>query len=231
MLIVFVAGARQAQAQWFIAGQLGASATQSATVSVNVPAASFDVKFQNVEFEGRSFESPQYYAVRLGRWLDARGTVGIDFELIHLKVIAKTGAAYTTTGTVAGAPLPPTQPMSATVERYSMTHGLNFLVASVVSRRTFGAERAALLLRGGGGVTVPHTETTVLGTAVDQYEAAGFGAEGSAGAVFKLSDRWQVLAEYKFTYARPEITAASGTGRMTAITHQVAGGLAFGLWR
>ena len=221
---------RTAHAQWYVGGYLGAAATQSAPVFIDVPASGVALEFRDVEFEGRAFESPQYYGWRIGSLLGAR-RFGLEVEFIHLKDYAKTDAAYDTTGSSGTAPLTSGQPMRTIVERYAMSHGLNFLVTNVVFRQEASDRRVAIIVRGGAGSTIPHTETTVLGAAVDKYEGAGLGVHAAAGLDVQLRGRLSLIGEYKWTYARPEITVAGGTGRTTAATHHIAFGLAFGLAR
>jgi hypothetical protein len=112
-----------------------------------------------------------------------------------------------------------------------MTHGLNFLVANLVVRQPIGSGRAALVIRAGAGGTIPHTETTVLGGAVDKYEFGGPGVHVAAGLDVRLRGRLSFVAEYKFTRARPEVTIAGGSGRTVAATHHIAAGVAFGMSR
>src|SRR5262245_11964542 len=122
--------ARPAEAQWYFAGYLGANTTHAATVHVDLPAANFALAYHDVEFEARPFDSPQYYGWRVGALGSGRRRFGVEAEFIHLKVISKTGPVYATSGTVGSVPVAPGQPMSAIVERYSMTHGLNFLLVN-----------------------------------------------------------------------------------------------------
>lgn len=223
--------ASPADAQWYFAAYLGANATRPADVTITVPSANLALTFQEVEFDAHPFESPQYYGWRLGKLVGAGRRLGVELEFIHLKVIGLTNQSYATTGTSGSATLAAGDPMSRIVERYSMTHGLNFAVANLVFRQPLASGRAALILRGGAGFTVPHTETTVLGVSVDKYESGGPGVHGAIGLDIRLSGRLSFLAEYKFTRARPEISVAGGRGRTTSATHHAAAGLAFGLSR
>ena len=222
---------RAAHAQWYFVGYLGANATEKASVAIELPAANASVVFRDVEFAAEPFESPQYYGWRLGRLLGSSRRFGVEVEFIHLKVIGLTGRAYALTGTPGSLPVVSGQPMSAIVQRYSMTHGLNFLVVNAVLRHELAERRAAFVARAGAGPTVPHTETTVLGGAVDKYEFGGLGVHAAAGIDVTLAGRLSFTAEYKLTAARPEISIAGGTGRTTAVTHHVAAGLAFGFAR
>jgi hypothetical protein len=230
LFAVCVSVPRIADAQWFFAGYLGGNATRPSDVTVQAPPLSLGLTFHDVEFVARPLESPQYYGWRLGRMFGGR-RLGLEVELIHLKVYARTGESYATTSTGGSIVLAPGQPMTTVVERYAMSHGLNFLVANFIVRHSLGSGRAALIARAGMGPALPHTETTVLGNAVDRYEYAGVGTHVAAGIDVQMLGRLSFMTEYKFTYARPEITISAGTGRMTAATHHVAVGLAFGLSR
>jgi opacity protein-like surface antigen len=231
MLIACLGVARSAEAQWYFAGYLGANTTQSADVAIEIPASSLALEFHDVKFDAHPFESPQYYGWRLGHMFGATRRFGVELEFTHLKVIAQTGESYETSGASGLVPFTAGTPMGSIVERYSMTHGLNFVVGNVVVREPIGSGRAAFVGRAGAGGTIPHTETTVLGGAVDQYEFAGAGFHLAAGIDVRLNGRLSFVAEYKYTHARPEITVAGGSGRTTAATHHVAAGLAFGMSR
>ena len=229
-MLVCLCVARNADAQWFFAGYLGANATKSSSVSVTAPASNLALRFDNVEFEARPFESPQYYGWRLGKLLEGR-RVGLEFEFIHLKMYGDTGAVYPVTAGAGSVTPAPGQRMDTIVQRYAMTHGLNFLLANLVMRKEVGDGRAAIIGRAGAGVTIPHTETTVLGGAVDQYEYAGPGVHAAVGLDLRMAGRLSFVTEYKFTWAKPEITIAGGRGQTTAFAHHVAFGVAFGLSR
>jgi hypothetical protein len=121
--------------------------------------------------------------------------------------------------------------MSVLVERYSMTHGLNFLVGNVGVRQPLGGGRAAVHGRGGMGVTLPHAESTVSGLPREQYEYAGLGIHAAAGVDVRIAGPVSGSLEYKLTWARPEIDIALGTGRTTSLTHHLAFGFVVGLPR
>jgi hypothetical protein len=216
-----------ASAQWFGGAYLGANHTQRAAITIEQPAIGRSFTFHDVAFDGRPFESPQYYGWRVGRFFGARQRVGVEFEFIHLKVIAQTAGAYRVTGLSTAGPDDPVV-MSEVVERYSMTHGLNFAIVNLVSRTPLGQGPFTLMVRSGAGPTLPHAETTIDGEAREQYEAGGLGAHISAGVDVRAWRSISAALEYKFTLARPEIEVAHGTGHTTAATHQVVIGLAFG---
>jgi lipid A oxidase len=219
---------RTAHAQWYTGLYLGANHTQAASVTIDQPPAGRTLTFHDVRFDGRPFESPQYYGWRLGRWFGADRRLGLEFEFIHLKVIGRTDGSYSTAGLSDGEGTP--VPMRSVVQRYAMTHGLNFAVMNLVMRTPIQGP-FALTWRAGFGPTVPHAETTVDHEPVDQYEYGGLGAHLSAGVQIRTWRALSTLGEYKFTLARPRIDVASGTGVTTAATHQVAFGLAIDMSR
>jgi opacity protein-like surface antigen len=238
LLSVTVAGvlslvsALPARAQWYAAAYLGGNHTRSADVTISDPAESLSLTFHDVHFAAKPLASPQYYGVRVG-WLAGRARrLGIEVEFVHAKVISDTSRVYAVTADP-GTPVP-AGAMNTTVQRYQMTHGLNFLLINFVARTPLGhggSGPVAFVARAGAGPTFPHAESTVLGQPREQYEYAGLGLDVSAGLDIRLHHRWSAVTEYKLTFARPEITLAHGTGRTTAVTHQVSVGLAFGLSR
>jgi hypothetical protein len=228
---LFLTVAAPAGAQWFGAAYLGGNYTHPADVRVSQPARDTSLTFRTVEFAARPLESPQYYGLRIGRLLGASRHFGLELEFIHLKVISKTDRTYTVTGTLAGVSIDEIGRMDTLVQRYSMTHGLNYLLINAVARRQLGNGRVTLAGRLGAGPTYPHAESTIEHRTREQYEYAGLGAHLSAGADIRLKGRLSAMAEYKLTGAQPRISVADGSGRVRTITHQLAVGLAYGLSR
>jgi opacity protein-like surface antigen len=231
--LLFLA-ARPARAQIYGSISAGANHTTPADVTINVPGAGLGVTYHDVQFSARSLDSPQYYVWRVGRLFGGHARWGLEFEFTHLKVIADTSKRYAATGSIDGAAIPigASLPMNAEVQEYQMTHGLNFLLVNAVSRIPLGEHsRFALVTRAGIGSTLPHAETNVLGAFRQQYEFAGLGIQGSAGVAIRLTRLISLEADYKLSNAQPKITVAGGTGQTTAVSHQVAIGLAFGFAR
>ena len=220
-----------AQAQWFGAAYLGGNYTHPADVTITQPTRGTSLAVRQVEFAARALESPQYYGWRIGHLFGESRRYGLEVEFIHLKVIGKTERSYRMTGTFDGAAIDDTRQMDTLVQRYSMTHGLNYLLINGVARRSLAGDRVALVGRLGAGPTYPHAETTIDHRPREQYEFAGVGAHGSAGIDLRLKGALSVMAEYKLTTSRPRISIADGSGQVRAITHQAAVGLAYGLTR
>jgi hypothetical protein len=237
LLFVALVLPRHASAQWYVAGYLGTNHTQNADVHVVQPAPDVDLAFGDATFRSEAFSTPPYYGYRIGRFLDGdRRRLALEFEFIHLKVIANTGEVLSVNGHIGSTAVSATETMDTVLQRYSMTHGLNFLLGNVSSRFPVGNSApdrapAAIIVRAGLGPTLPHGETQVFGQIQQQYEWAGVGLHGAAGLNVRIHGRLSANVEYKLTYAKPRITLPGGTGQMTAVTHQLAIGAAFGLTR
>ena len=220
-----------ASAQWYVGFYLGTHNTTSADITIDLPERNTSLTYEDVNFEAKPFKSPQYYGYRIGKLFGERRRFGLEAELIHLKTIAKAADAYQVRGVENGVAVDEVSRMSDRVQRYEMTHGLNFIVINLVARRPIGSGRAALVGRVGAGPTLPHAETTIDMVTREQYEFGGLGVHLAGGVEFALGSRLHALAEYKFARARPEIDVDGGTGRMTARCHQFAFGLAIRLSR
>jgi lipid A oxidase len=227
---VLLIAATPAQAQWYAGVQFGVNRTASSTVDIDAPAAGLSQQFHDVQFEGRSFSSPPYYGWRVGRVITTtRGiSFAAEFEFVHAKVYSETGRTYVVTPISGGGPTTNFALMSDTVQRYDMSHGLNFALANLVIQaplRKSGDGPVSLSLRIGFGPMIPHAETTVLGQSREQYEYGGMAFGGGVGATVRLVGRLSGMTEYKVTFGRPEITLAQGTGRASVLMHHVIAGV------
>jgi len=224
--------ASAADAQWYVAGYLGANHTMPATVSIDQPSLGTSLHFDDVTFVARPFTSPQYYGLRCGHLFGDERRWGLEFEWLHPKVYAEVERAVYVTGRSVGVTVDTTTRMDTFVQHYAMSHGMNFALVNVVARRAVGAaSRLAVIGRAGAGPMLPHAETTVAGRSREQYAGAGLGFQVAGGVDVRLVGWLSAIADYKFAHARPQISIVDGTGRMSANVHQVAFGLAFGLSR
>jgi len=227
LLFVFAVPAR---AQWYAGVQFGANHTRSSTVDINAPAAGVSQQFHDVEFAGRSFSSPPYYGWRAGRVMaHVRGvSFAAEFEFVHAKVYTNTSRTYVVTPLSGGSASTQFALMSDTVQRYDMSHGLNFALANLVIQAPLhpsGEGRVSLSVRIGVGPMIPHAESTVMGQSREQYEYGGMAFGAGVGTTVRLTGRVSALAEYKVSFGRPEITLAQGTGRASVLMHHVIGGV------
>jgi hypothetical protein len=207
----------------------------SNTVSIDQPSLGTSLQFSDVTFDARPFTSPQYYGVRVGYLFGERRRWGLEVEWLHPKVYADTTLPVHVTGRSGGVAVDTTTTMDTFVQRYAMSHGMNFALINFVARKplatTGAASRVALIGRAGAGPMLPHAESTVAGRSREQYESGGVGFQFAGGIDVRLVGWLSAIADYKFGHAHPEITIVDGTGSTSANVHQVAFGLAFGLAR
>ena len=221
------------QAQWHADAYLGVSHTRPATITIDRPSEGVSLEFKDVEFEGRSLKPPLYYGLRFGRWFGRGQRVGVEIEWIHAKAYGVTDRRYEVSGDSGPYAdlIQPPAPMKAVVSGYAMSHGLNFLFGNVAWRAPIQQGPVTAVLRGGAGPSLPHGESTFAGKAREEYVYGGFGVHAAAGVEIRVSRMIAAAVDYKFTFARPEIDIAGGTGRTTVLTHHLAIGLAFRLSR
>jgi lipid A oxidase len=223
----------QARADWILSGLLGQAHTQSSTIGLTLSGQGTQLDLADAEYRGESFKSPQYYSLR-GTWISkAHPWLGIEGEWIHAKVYAEVDGNVHARGTLRGATLEATVPLSSIVQRLSMSHGLNFILANVALRHGLGAEgpggmhRIVAVVRAGAGPTMPHAESQINGVYVEQYESGGLGVQAGGGLEFSLWHGLGALAEYKFTTASPVIEVSGGEAKIPSRTHHFAFGLKY----
>lgn len=222
-----------ASADWIASAYFGHVWTRSSTVTLALPDQQTAVEIAGVGYRAESLTSPQYYGYRVTWVPDQHRWIGIEAEVIHAKVFAEADRSVRIQGTRRGAEVDGSFPLNSVVQRLAMSHGLNFIFANVALRRELGPvdadgrPRFTLVARAGAGPTIPHAESTVEHVNRDQYESGGVGAQVAGGVEATVWRRLLVLAEYKFTWASPEIDVAGGQATIPARSHHVVGGLAY----
>jgi len=230
VLVVLFTHASSAQADWVFGAFLGVAATADASLRIEQPAVGTNVIARNVSFAGRAFESSLYYGYRMMWAGPRRHRVGVEAELIHLKVYADGGEPVPLSGTVAGAAIDRTAPLRQIVERFSISHGLNLLFANLVWRQPLGGRgtvderRVVLAIRAGAGPTIPHGESTIGGRTQEQYEWGRVAGQVAAGVECRIARHAAVIAEYKLTGTRQRVSVPDGTAAATFISHHLVAG-------
>jgi lipid A oxidase len=215
---------RPAGAEWVIAGYFGIAATSRTYLAVTQSASHTSVRFDPVDYEGRSFTLPPYYGYRGAYFFVSPGWFGLEGEVIHMKVFARTGEIVPASGTIDGAPIAAAVPLDGLVQRFSISHGQNMLLVNAVARHAFGecgdfrTARLVALARVGAGPTLPHVESTIGGVADERYERGSFGFQAAGGVELLLWKKLHVLAEYKLTRCRQSVRAAAGASVETLLT-------------
>jgi opacity protein-like surface antigen len=204
LLAVMMAVPSQAAAEWTFAAFAGAVATRRNTLTVDLPARASQLTLRPVRYVGRSFESPPYYAYRVGRFIGPH--FGIEAEFIHLKAYARL-------------------PVNPLVQRFSMSHGLNLVLGNLVWRSAL-SERVTVSARGGAGVAVPHGESTVAGISQEQYEISSAAFLAGGGVQVRVTKRVAGVVEYKLTATSPHVTVSGGSIAGRFLSHHVVVGVA-----
>jgi hypothetical protein len=233
LLIVLAGGT--ARADWAVSGFIGGAHTQDTSLRVVRPAESTNVVLTPVRYRSESLDSPIYYGYR-GAFFPRSRWLGIEGELIHLKVVADTARNVQRRGTVAGRPTADIARVSSIVQDFSITHGVNLLLVNAVLRRrahvdSAGNARWALTARFGAGASVPHPESTINGQHVEGYEWGAMSLQAAAGAEVHVIGPVSLAGEYKLTRSVQDVTVAEGTALTPLVTHHVAIGLAVRLGR
>lgn len=214
MCLLAISGfALPARAEWTAAAYLGASHTVPATLTVDLTSPQVHETHDDVHFESRSFQSPQYFGYRGGWFPSADARVGIEGELTHLKVYAAEGA------------------LGPMVQRFSMSHGLNLVLVNVVWRTPLG-RGVRLTARGGAGFAMPHVESQIFdGTGAvyqEQYEISSAAFQGALGAEKRFRQHISAFGELKLTTASPKVHVPGGTIEGRYFSQHFAAGL--GVW-
>jgi hypothetical protein len=232
-MIIMVLWPAQAHADWILSGFLGQAHTHSSTIDLTLSAQSTKLELADAEYRGESFQSPQYYGLR-ATWISkTHPWLGIEGEWIHAKVYAEVDRDVYARGTLRGAPIDAVVPLLSIVQRLSMSHGLNFILANVAVRHGLGPEdpdgshRIVAVIRAGAGPTMPHAESQIGDAYFEQYEGGGLGVQAGGGLEFSLWRGVGALAEYKFTTASPVIEVAGGEAKIPSRTHHLAFGLKY----
>jgi hypothetical protein len=220
-------------ADWSIGVFAGAAHTAATSLTLIRPGESTNVALAPVHYRSESFAPPIYYGYRIG-FFPRSSWIGIEGELIHLKVVADTSRTARMDGVMRGETVSGTVPISSLVEHFSITHGVNLLLVNAVMRRPLGAESAerarwTVSARLGAGGSIPHPESDIGGRSFEGYEWGALSLQAAAGAEMRVAARLSIVGEYKLTRTVQEVTISGGTARTPLTTHHVAGGLALRL--
>jgi opacity protein-like surface antigen len=212
------------RADWLAAAYLGAARTHPGSLNIEQPSLSTRLRLHPVHYEGRSFHSPVYYGARLGYRF--RHGLGAEAEFIHLKVYALAHRTVAVSGQWRGEAVDARLPMDRFVQRFSISHGLNLLLANLAfSRPLPGPAGLRLALRVGAGPAIPHAESTIGGVSQEGYELGRLALHAAGGAELRLWKRLFWITEYKYTRTRQRVAVPAGRAEALFRTHHLVFGL------
>lgn len=228
---LLLASCAPARADWTIAAFLGAAATRNSTLRIIQPASGTNLRFEPIDYRSESFTPPVYYGYRVG-WIPPQLLVfAIEAEFIHLKAFADTSAVVSARGLDQDVFVNRQQRLDDTVQRFSVSHGVNFVLVNLVWRieldRGPGEPRAALAIRGGFGVTVPHGESTIRGVSQEQYELGRYGSQAGVGLEIRLMKGLHAIGEYKLTRTNQQVSVSGGEAQTLLRTNHLVFGAGY----
>ncbi|MGC8792635.1 MAG: hypothetical protein ACP5U2_04510 [Bryobacteraceae bacterium] len=212
-----------ALAGWRAVVYLGGAASRQSDLFIRQPERATELELRGVNWKGESFTPPLYYGCRLGYFF---GPFGLEAEFVHQKIYARSGRLVEARGALRGAPVQERVPMETLVRQFSISHGLNLLVANLVWERKL-SPRTFLQLRLGAGPTIPHPESEIQGEGFQHYQLGRPALQAAAGFEYRLWRGLHALTEYKFTRTRQKVDVAAGYAETLVRSHHGVFGLGF----
>ena len=200
--------AGQTGREFAISYYMGSARTQASSLTVSQPALGTNIRFDRVRYRGRSFDGPLYYGIRAGMFTGPFPWLGVEAELVHLKVFTSPDQRVSASGTHLGQPINRELLLGEIVQRFSISHGVNLLLFSFVGRYRVKPDsqgrrsRFIVEARFGAGPAVPHTESTIDKQPQEQFELGRAAFQLGSGAELRLKGGLYALGEYKFTRTR-----------------------------
>lgn len=237
VVCLVISSVSPAGAEGFLDLYVGKSFTQPADVRVRQPSFQSDFTVEDVSFDDKSFDSPLYYGARAGYFFESLPWLGLAAEFFHFKMYGDTRDSRRVDGVVAGAPVRGEVPVRTHVQRFDISHGVNYMMVDALFRYTLLDDpqqsppgRIQLYAGLGVGPVLTHAENRVAHVKGNAgYEIAGVGAQAFAGVRALVWRVIGVFAEYKVTHSSLNVGVASGRGRVDETSHHLIGGLTFHL--
>ena len=185
----------------------GVQTAPDSEISIQGDSVIADAEFTQ-DWEGRSFEAPPYYGIRVTQWKSP--TFGIGLDLAHSKVY------------------PPEGSLPAGFDVLEFTDGLNTLTINAYRRwnRAFGD--VTPYVGGGIGVALPYVEVENSTSETYGYQLTGPAATWLAGASVPINDQWSVFGEYKGSFSSNKADLdTGGTLETEVFTNAVNLGVSF----
>ncbi len=228
-LVLFPVAARS---EFMLSLFSGVSAAEDGNLQLQQPGGTA-LTFHDVSYDTDDFGNPPYYGYRLLYFPGRESHWGFGLEFFHSKIYLDTTDTVAVTGTRGGVAVNANEPLSATFDHFSCSHGLNYLTADVMYRWFLGERDKDFLGRfqpyvgAGVGITIPHLEVRVIGgSGFEEYQVAAPATQAFAGISFDLSKHWLLFTEYKFTYANlGDLSFPEGTIELDSMAHHLVFGV------
>lgn len=220
-------------AEAFFDVYLGKSFTQDSDIHIKQSRLASDYTFEDVAFDDDSFKAPLYYGLRAGYFFESHPWLGLGVEFFHFKIDADTSEVRPLRGTRNGSPVAGAVPVKSVVERFEVSHGVNYFTLDALFRyplltspEQFPHGRLQPYTGVGLGPVIAYPEMRIDNVRAEPgYEIAGVGVQAFVGMRFLIFKYLGVFGEYKFTHSALSVSVPSGTGRVQENTHHLVGGL------
>src|SRR5437867_7444206 len=228
----FIIAAATASAETLISGYLGDSWTRSSDLRVSQSTTDSDATFQGVHWDSKSFAAPLHYDLRVTYFLEAYPAWGIALDFTRYKIYAPTGDPVPVRGRWNGVSVDESAPLDERVQRFSISHGVNYVGPLIVYRlnlfesTAFRNGRLQPYVGVGPIYYIDHPESTVNGLAVERYEGSGWGWQALAGLRYRLTEHWSAFGALKYDQGRARVSVA---GDGSADTRLRTGHAIFGI--
>lgn len=224
-----------ASAEFFVDAYTGRSFTNDADVKIKQSGQGNDFTVKELSFDDESFKHAEsaYYGMRFGYFFKKYPWFGTAIEFLHFKIIGETDETKRITGTRGGAPINTTTRVDTVVQRFDVSHGVNYLTLNALFRYSLFKEperfpHGRLQLYGGfgAGPVITHAENTIEGlNNNEKFEVGGPGVQAFVGARTLLFKHFGVFVEYKFTHSDLEVDVAGGDAKLDENSHHIVGGI------
>lgn len=226
-----IAAASPLDAEWVLSAFLGGLSTQNAPLHITQPGLGTDIQFHDVRYTSRSFDFPLYYGYRASYFFNRYA--GIETEFVHAKAFAEVHEPVDAAGTIQGQKIAGRVPPDRILDRFELSHGLNFLFANFVGRREFmkppGRGRGPITIVGriGVGPTIPHVEATGGAGSVNEYQLGSVAFHAAAGVELNIWRNINAILEYKYTRTNENVTIPAGHADTLLRSHHGILGIAY----
>ena len=223
-----------ASAEWKFAMFLGGARTVTSSLILDQTDRGTHLTLAPISYETKALKHPFYYGYRLAYYLGETSRWGIEGELIHLKIFARTDREIVADGTLNGRMRSGPVVAHEIVSKFAMSHGMNFALLNIIyrtppQRKDGHVRRVVLLGRLGGGPTIPHVESRILSASRQGFQLGKLGLQAAGGIELQVATRLAVAAEYKLTYTGQRVEVVNGDVSARLVTHHGVVGFVYRL--
>lgn len=220
---------------WKIQAYGGKSSARDSFINLSQPGKNTNLTFSGVDYGDQSFTNPIYYGFRVLYFPNSVRWLGLGIDFIHAKVYANPNSIVRVTGSENGVPVDRTQRLGDSIQRFSISHGVNYLAFTLMARcetmKTDAYPNGRLIpyIGIGFGPTLLHPESTIDEDNFQHYEWDKPTYQFLAGLEYFIVPEASVFIEYKYTNESFEVDVVEGTARTRVSMDHIVFGLSWKL--